>query len=174
MARERSSMEDLLAKGVGVAFAVGALAVGVAAAVANQERARQVRADVQTQLDELGRRVDDLSAQASRVLQEKRPEIEDTIAKSRRAVVDGLDKARSVVEQGAERAQVYVQKASQQASSAANQTTSTNTGTSTDVTQAADDFPSTPTDYSSGAETRDFNVSGNGSGNGTGSGEGSY
>ena len=110
MAREKSSIEDLLTKGVGVAIAVGALAAGVAAAVANQERARQIRGDVQTQLDELSRRVDDLSAQATRVIQEKRPDIEETIARSRRVVVDGLEKARTVVEQGADKAQEYVTK----------------------------------------------------------------
>src|SRR4051812_14470315 len=110
MAREKSSTEELFTKGFGVAVAVGALAVGVAAAVFNQERARQIRADVQTQLDELGRRVDDLTSQATRVMEEKRPDIENTIAKGKQAVVDGLEKARSAVEQSADKAQEYVQK----------------------------------------------------------------
>jgi ElaB/YqjD/DUF883 family membrane-anchored ribosome-binding protein len=155
MARERSSLEDLFTKGVGVAIAAGALAVGVAAAVANQERARQIRADVQSQIDDLSRRVDDLSAQATRVIQEKRPDIEETIAKSRRVVVDGLEKARTVVEQGAEKAQEYVHKAAQQSS-----------GSATTVDDVADDGHTTSGDHDSGAETRDFNVSGNGTGDG--------
>lgn len=155
MARERSSIEELFTKGVGVAIAVGALAVGVAAAVANQERARQIRADVQSQLDDLSHRVDELSAQATRVIQEKRPDIEETIAKSRRVVVDGLEKARTVVEQGAEKAQEYVHKAAQQSS-----------GSAPAVDDVAEDASTSSDAHNPGAETRDFNVSGNGTGDG--------
>jgi ABC-type transporter Mla subunit MlaD len=163
MAGQKSSGEDLFAKGVGVAIAVGALAAGLAAALMNQERARQIRADVQTQLDELGRRVDDLSAQAARVVQEKRPDIENTISKSRQAVVDGLEKARTVVEQGAEKAQEYVHKASQQASSAADNAADT---VSAAVDDVADDARMAADNFDPGAETRDLNISGNGSSDG--------
>jgi ElaB/YqjD/DUF883 family membrane-anchored ribosome-binding protein len=163
MAGEKSSSEDLFAKGLGVAFAMGALAVGVAAALMNQERARQIRAEVQSQLDDLGRRVDDLSAQATRMVQEKRPDIENTITKSRQAVVDGLEKARNVVEQGAERAQEYVHKAAQQTSGAAEKAGDTVSSTVEDV---ADDARMAADDFNPGVETRDFNINGNGASEG--------
>ncbi len=109
MAEDRkTSFEDLFSKGFGVAMALGALAVGIAAAALNTERTRQMREEVQSRLDDLGKRVDELSAQAARALDERRPEIEDALDRSRKAVVQGLDKAREMVEQGAERAQTYV------------------------------------------------------------------
>ena len=58
--------DDALTKALGVAIALGALAVGVGAALANNERTRQMRAEMKQRLDELGRRVDDLSAEAQR------------------------------------------------------------------------------------------------------------
>lgn len=125
--------DDNLQKALGLAVALGALAVGVAATVANNERTRQLREEMKVRLDDLGRRVDDLSgqaqqrvtdlslqaqsrvsdlsSQAQRTIEERRPEIEQTIQKSREAVLGGLDKARSVVEQGADKAQEYVQRA---------------------------------------------------------------
>jgi ElaB/YqjD/DUF883 family membrane-anchored ribosome-binding protein len=163
MAGQKSSTEDLLGKGLGVAFAVGALAVGVAAALMNQEKARQIRAEVQSQLDDLGRRVDELSAQAARVVQEKRPDIENTITKSRQAVVDGLEKARTVVEQGAERAQEYVHKAAQQSSSTAENAGDT---VSSAVEDVADDARMASDEFTPGAETRDLNMNGNGASEG--------
>jgi ElaB/YqjD/DUF883 family membrane-anchored ribosome-binding protein len=164
MAGQRSSGEDLFAKGLGVAVAVGALAVGVVAALMNQERARQIRADVQGQLDELGKRVDDLSSQAARVVQERRPDIENTISRSRQAVVDGLDKARNVVEQGAEKAQEYVHKAAQQSASTAEDVGDT---VSAAVDDVADDARMAADEFDRGAETRDLNISGNGSSDGS-------
>jgi ElaB/YqjD/DUF883 family membrane-anchored ribosome-binding protein len=164
MAGQRSSGEDLFAKGLGVAVAVGALAVGVVAALMNQERARQIRADVQGQLDELGKRVDDLSSQAARVVQERRPDIENTISRSRQAVVDGLDKARNVVEQGAEKAQEYVHKAAQQSASTAEDVGDT---VSAAVDDVADDARMAVDEINHGAETRDLNISGNGSSDGS-------
>jgi ElaB/YqjD/DUF883 family membrane-anchored ribosome-binding protein len=154
----------LFAKGLGVAVAVGALAVGVVAALMNQERARQIRADVQGQLDELGKRVDDLSSQAARVVQERRPDIENTISRSRQAVVDGLDKARNVVEQGAEKAQEYVHKAAQQSASTAEDVGDT---VSAAVDDVADDARMAADEFDRGAETRDLNISGNGSSDGS-------
>lgn len=116
MAGQKSSGEELFSKGLGVAIALGALAVGVAAAMMNNERSRQMREELRGRVDELGRKVEDLSAQADRMMQERRPEIEQTIQRSRRAAVEGLDKVRSVVEQGADKAQEYVQRAGTRAS----------------------------------------------------------
>jgi len=161
------------------------LAVGVAAAVFNQERARQIRADVQTQLDELGRRVDDLTSQATRVMEEKRPDIENTIAKGKQAVVDGLEKARSAVEQSADKAQEYVQKTAKDVPDQAEQagdamkdaadTVGDNvSGAVDDVQMAADDVRMSAEDAvdsidtNAGAETRDLNLNGNGTGSGSG------
>ena len=121
MAEEKkTSFEDLFGKSIGLAIALGALAVGVAAAALNNERARQMRQEVQGRLDDLGKRVDELSAQATRALEERRPEIEETIQKGRKAVVEGLDKAREMVEQGAERAQGYVHRTTEKAQATTN------------------------------------------------------
>lgn len=117
MAEEKkTSFEDLFTKSVGIAFALGALAFGVAAAALNNERARQIREEVEGRLNDLGKRVDDLSAQAARAIDERKPEIEETIQKGRQAVVEGLDRAREMVEQGAERAQSYVHRTSEKVS----------------------------------------------------------
>jgi len=175
MARDRSSVEDLFAKSIGVAFAVGALGLGVAAALMNQERARQVRAEIQVQLDELRQRIDELSAQAAKVIDERRPDFEDTIAKSRQAVVGSLDKARTAVEQGAGKAQDYVQKATQQASGATDAAASTASATMGDTADTAgatmDDvagnLSDSATDPGTGAETRDLNLNGNDMNDGT-------
>jgi ABC-type transporter Mla subunit MlaD len=118
--QNKVSFEDLLGKSLGVVVAIGALAVGIAAAAMNNERSRQMRDEVKTRLDVLGKRVDDLSAQANRALGEHRPEIEQTIQKGREAVVQGLDKARTVVEQGAERAQTYVNRTADNAGTYSN------------------------------------------------------
>ncbi len=117
---KKTSFEDLFTKSVGIAFALGALAFGVAAAALNNDRARKIREEVQGRMDDLGKRVDELSSQAARALDERKPEIEETIQKGRQAVVDGLDKAREMVEQGAERAQSYVHRASDKAASNGN------------------------------------------------------
>lgn len=164
MANERPTPEDLFAKSVGVAVAVGALAVGVAAAVLNQERARQMRAEVQGQIDELGKRIDDLSSRAARLLEEKRPDIESTLAKSRQAVIDGLERAKGIVEQGAERAQDYVHKASHQAAGSAENVekawddTAETVGTA--VEDVADDARNAADDFGMGGETRNLHTNG--------------
>ncbi len=153
---------DGLSKGLGIAVALGALAVGVATAVMNNDRTRQVRDELKQRVDELGRRVDELtaeaqkratelSAQAQRTIEERRPDIESTIQKSREAVIEGLDKAKTVVEQGAEKAQEYVQRASTQASDKsgdvasasgdmADQAAHTATGPSPDTTDGVKDW----------------------------------
>ena len=118
--QKKVSFEDILSRSLGVAVAVGALAVGIAAAAMNSERSRQMREEVKTRLDVLGKRVDDLSAQANRAIDQHRPEIESTIQKGRQAVVEGLDKARTVVEQGAERAHTYVNRTADNAGSYTN------------------------------------------------------
>ena len=113
--------ENIITRGFGFAVALGALAIGVAAAVANNERTKQLRSEVQGRVDELGRRIDDLSAQARQTIEERRPEIEQTIERGRNVAVEGLEKmkgvvgpgvekVRDVVEQGAERAQEMVQR----------------------------------------------------------------
>ncbi|MEO5950880.1 MAG: hypothetical protein ABIQ44_00250 [Chloroflexia bacterium] len=117
---KKTSIEDLFTKGVGIAFAVGALAFGIAAAALNNERSRQIREEVQGRMDDLGKRVDELSSQAARAIDERKPEIEETIQKSRQAVVDGLDRAKEMVEQGAERAQSYVHRTNDKAASNGN------------------------------------------------------
>src|SRR3954453_2801142 len=97
--------EDPLTRGFTMLVAVGALAFGAVAALMNSERTRQMRRDLEGQIN-------DLSAKLDRTLQERRPEIEDAIQKGRRAAVDSLEKAKGVVEQGADKAQEYVQRAS--------------------------------------------------------------
>ncbi|HET9494183.1 MAG TPA: hypothetical protein VFR15_08140, partial [Chloroflexia bacterium] len=106
MSRQRP--EDIVGRGLGFAVALGALALGVAAALMNSERTRQMREELRGRVDDLGKRVDELSAQAGRMIEERRPEIEETIERGRKVVLEGLDKAKSAVDQGAERAQEYV------------------------------------------------------------------
>ena len=117
---KKTSFEDLFGKGIGIVVALGALAVGVAAAILNNERTQQMRQEVQGRLDDLGKRVDELSAQAARALEERKPDIEETIERSRKAVAEGLDRAREVVEQGAERAQSYVNRAGEKTAASTN------------------------------------------------------
>ncbi len=112
---ERRSNDDILAKAFGVAVAVGALAVGVASAVVNGERTRQMREEMRLRVDELGKRVDDLQVQAQRTIEENRPQVESAIERGRQAVVEGFEKARVAVEQTADKAQEYVQRTAQQA-----------------------------------------------------------
>ena len=57
MSRQRP--EDMVGRGLGVAVALGALALGVAAALMNSERTRQMRDDLRHRVDDLGRRVDE-------------------------------------------------------------------------------------------------------------------
>ena len=97
--------EDPLTRGFTMLVAVGALAFGAVAALMNSERTRQMRQDLEGQINDLSGRLD-------RTLQERRPEIEDAIQKGRRAAVDSLEKAKGVVEQGADKAHEYVQRAS--------------------------------------------------------------
>lgn len=117
----KSSTEETLTRALGVMIALGALAVGAAAAVMNNERSKQMRDDMKLRVDELGKRVDDLSSQAKRTLEERRPEIEDTINRSRQAAVEGLEKVKTVVEQGSDKAQEYVQRMSQQGQNGASE-----------------------------------------------------
>ena len=87
MAENKS--DDFIGKGVGMIVALGALALGVAAAVMNNERTRQMRAELKERVDDLGRRVDDLSTQARHRLEERRPDIEELIQRGRHAAVEG-------------------------------------------------------------------------------------
>jgi len=96
---------DPLTRGLGVAIAVGALAAGAVAAFLNNERARQMR-------DDLQRQINDLSGRLDHELEARRPEIEGAIQRGRQAAVEGLDRMKGVVEQSADKAQDYVQKAS--------------------------------------------------------------
>ena len=74
---------DPLTRGLGVAIALGALAVGAAAAFLNSERNREMREDLQRQITDLSGRMDqELSA--------RRPEIEDAIQRGRQAAVENL------------------------------------------------------------------------------------
>jgi len=103
---------DPLTRGLGVAIALGALAVGAAAAFLNSERNREMREDLQRQITDLSGRMDqELSA--------RRPEIEDAIQRGRQAAVESLDRVKTAVEQGADFAQEYVRKASVKTSDAA-------------------------------------------------------
>ncbi len=106
MAENKS--DDLVGKGIGLVVAAGALAFGVAAALMNNERSRQMREEFRGRIDDLGRRVDDLSAGARHRLDERRPDIEQGIQRGRQAAVVGLDKVKSAMEQGAEKAKVWV------------------------------------------------------------------
>ncbi len=118
MAGQKSTGEEILSRTLGIVIAAGALAVGVAAALMNNERTRQVQEELRARVDELGKQVSDLTTQAQSAILERRPEIEQTIQRSRRAALDGLEKAKSVVEQGADKAQEYVQRAGQPAQDA--------------------------------------------------------
>jgi hypothetical protein len=88
-----------------MAVALGALAFGAAAAMLNSERMKEMRRDLE-------RQIDDLSNRLERSLAERRPDIEEAIQRSRQAAVDGLDRVKVAVEQGADKAQEYVYKAS--------------------------------------------------------------
>jgi ABC-type transporter Mla subunit MlaD len=101
---------DPLTKGLSIAVALGALAFGAAAAMLNSERTRQLRQDLE-------RQIDDLSNRLERALAERRPDIEEAIQRSRQAAVDGLDKVKGAVEQSADKAQEYVYRASSKAAS---------------------------------------------------------
>lgn len=103
---------DPLSKGLGMAIALGALAVGAAAAFLNSERTRQMREDLQRQISDLSDRMD-------RELTARRPEIEDAIQRGRQVAVESLERVKGAVEQGADRAQEYVQRASVKTSDAA-------------------------------------------------------
>lgn len=104
--------KDPLTRGLGMAIAAGALAAGAVAAFLNNERTRQMRADLQ-------RQIDDLTVRLDHELTARRPEIENAIQRGRHAAVEGLERMKGVVEQGAEKAQDYVQKASVRASDSA-------------------------------------------------------
>lgn len=159
---EKTSGKDGLSKGLSVAVALGALAVGVATAVVNNGRTKQVREDLRQRLDELGKRVDeltaeaqkrasDLSTQAQRTLEERRPEIESTIQKGREAVIEGLDKAKTAVEQGAEKAQEYVQRASAQAADKVDDAAGAVENVAQDASGAVGDMAAGAVDAVSGA-----------------------
>lgn len=102
---------DPLTRGLGMAIALGALAVGAAAAFLNSERTRQMRQDLERQINDLSNRMDhELAA--------RRPEIEDAIHRGRQVAVESLEKMKGVVEQGADKAQEYVHRASVKVSDA--------------------------------------------------------
>lgn len=159
---EKTSGSDGLSKGLSVAVALGALAVGVATAVVNNGRTKQTREELRQRVDELGMRVDELTAeaqkraadfsvQAQRTLEERRPDIESAIQKGREAVIEGLDKAKTVVEQGAEKAQEYVQRVSTQAAEKADDAASTVADVAQDASGAMGDMAAGAVDAVSGA-----------------------
>jgi len=113
MAENKS--DYLILKGLVLIVATGALALGVAAALMNNERSRQMREEFRGRIDDLGRRVDDLSAEARHRLDERRPDIEQGIQRGRQAAVEGLEKVRSAMEQGAEKAKVWVDQGAERA-----------------------------------------------------------
>src|SRR5947207_1963230 len=78
---------DPLTKGLSMAVALGALAFGAAAAFLNSERTRQLRED-------MDRQIQDLSNRLERALAERRPDIEEAIQRSRQVAVTGLGKAK--------------------------------------------------------------------------------
>ncbi len=159
MARDRSTGEEIFSKSLGFAIALGSLAFGVAAAMMNNERTRQMQEELRQRMDELGRKMEDFSAQAQGAIQDRRPEIEDTIQRSRRAAVDGLEKAKGVVEQGADKAQEYVQRMSQQAQQAAK--TSTN-GAQGGTSGSSEQGSAQATATKAGQPTKHIGAKGNG------------
>ena len=137
MAENKS--DDLIGKGIGMAVALGALALGVATALMNNERSRQMRAELQGRVDDLGRRVDDLSAQARHRLDERRPDIEQGIQRGRQAAVEGLEKVKSVMEQGAEKAKDWVEQGAGRAQDMVQRATNKGSDVAHDATNAASD-----------------------------------
>jgi hypothetical protein len=87
----------------------------------NNERSRQMREDLKLRMDDLSKQVENLTAKAEQALEQRRPDIEETIQRGRKVAASGLDKAKSLVDQSAERAQEYVQKMGQQTQDAAEQ-----------------------------------------------------
>ncbi|MFL5735703.1 MAG: hypothetical protein ACJ78Q_21300 [Chloroflexia bacterium] len=110
---------DPLTRGLSMAIALGALAFGAAAALLNGERTKQLREDLE-------RQIDDLSNRLERALAERRPDIEEAIQRSRQVAVDGLDKVKGAVEQSADKAQEYVYKASSRTAGATASSTEQN------------------------------------------------
>ena len=81
---------DPLTKGLSMAVALGAWAFGAAAAFLNSERTRQLRED-------MDRQIQDLSNRLERSLAERRPDIEEAIQRSRQVAVTGLEKSKGAV-----------------------------------------------------------------------------
>ncbi len=104
MADGQSRGGDPLTRALGIGIALGALAFGAVAAIMNSERTRQMR-------DDLERQIQDLNRKLETALAERRPDIEQAIEKSRQVAVQGLDRVKGVVEEGADRAHEYVQRA---------------------------------------------------------------
>ena len=73
-----------------MAVALGAWAFGAAAAFLNSERTRQLRED-------MDRQIQDLSNRLERSLAERRPDIEEAIQRSRQVAVTGLEKSKGAV-----------------------------------------------------------------------------
>src|SRR5438046_47264 len=133
---------DPLTKGLSMAVALGALAFGAAAALLNSERTKQMRQDLE-------RQIQDLSNRLEVALAERRPEIDDAIQKSRKVAVDGLEKFKGVVEQSADKAQEYVHRASSKAATA---TADTEAQTQSTMLEAGEPIESGTSEHATGGE----------------------
>lgn len=149
MSGQNRRTDDPVARGLSMAVALGALAFGAATAFLNSERMRQMRVDLERQIDDLSKRMES-------TLEERRPEIEDAIERSRRVAMQGLEKVKSAVEEGADMAQTYVQRTTSQASAgqAASQQAAASGGGETveETVEAASTEPGAP-EFSGPSET---------------------
>ena len=135
---------DPLSRGLSMAVALGALAFGAATAVVNSERTKQMRQDLERQIEVL-------SGKLERALEERKPEIEDAIQRSRKVAVDGLEKVKGAVEVSADKAQEYVHRTS---SKAADATADTEARVESAMLQAGEPMEADNSDFGTGAPTQ--------------------